>query len=90
MVDASRPKPTKENSDRKPAGAPLFDPGVFLATAAVGRGITDRQDVPVGDGVGGAKLRRELINAPGQTACKSPLCLESRQVIASQRNDATC
>ena len=40
MVDASRPKPTKENSDRKPAGAPLFDPGVFLATAAVGRDIS--------------------------------------------------
>jgi CRP/FNR family cyclic AMP-dependent transcriptional regulator len=40
MVDASRPKPTKENSDRKPAGIPLFDPEIFLATAAVGRDIS--------------------------------------------------
>ncbi len=39
MVDASRPRPTKENSNRKPAGAPLFDPAAFLATAGLGRDI---------------------------------------------------
>jgi CRP/FNR family transcriptional regulator, cyclic AMP receptor protein len=40
MVDAHRTRPIKGSSDRKPAGAPLFDPGVFLATAAVGRNIS--------------------------------------------------
>ena len=40
MSQAPRPRPTKENSDRKPAGIPLFDPEIFLATAAVGRDLS--------------------------------------------------
>jgi len=39
MSQAPRPRPIKGSSDRKPAGAPLFDPAIFLATAAVGRDI---------------------------------------------------
>ena len=31
---------TKQDTNRKTAGAPLFDPGVFLSTAAVGRDIS--------------------------------------------------
>jgi CRP/FNR family cyclic AMP-dependent transcriptional regulator len=34
------PRPIKGRSDRKPAGAPPFDPAVFLATAAIGRDIS--------------------------------------------------
>ena len=33
-------------------------------------------------------MRRELVNAPGRRTYESPLDTESRQVIASQRNDA--
>ena len=40
MSQAPRPRPIKGSSDRKPAGSPLFDPAVFLATAAVGRDIS--------------------------------------------------
>jgi CRP/FNR family cyclic AMP-dependent transcriptional regulator len=40
MSQAPRPRPIKGSSDRKPAGAPLFDPAIFLATAAVGRDIS--------------------------------------------------
>jgi CRP/FNR family cyclic AMP-dependent transcriptional regulator len=40
MSQAPRPRPVKGSSDRKPAGSPLFDPAVFLATAAVGRDIS--------------------------------------------------
>lgn len=40
MSQAPGPRPNNGSSDRKPAGAPLFDPGVFLATAAVGRNIS--------------------------------------------------
>src|SRR5258708_2993512 len=40
--------------------------------------------------VSSKELGRELINALGRTAYESPLCPESRQVIASQRNDARC
>ena len=40
MSQAPRPRPIKANSDRNPAGALLFDPAVFLATAAVGRDIS--------------------------------------------------
>src|SRR5258707_8454785 len=35
-------------------------------------------------------LGRELINARGRTAYESPLCSESRQVIASHRNVVMC
>ena len=35
----ARSKPTKPNTTRKTAVAPLFDPAVFLATAGVGREI---------------------------------------------------
>lgn len=35
-----RSRPIKRNADRKLAGAQLFDPAVFLATAAVGRDIS--------------------------------------------------
>ena len=40
MSQTPRPRRIKENSDRKPAGNPLFDPAVFLATAAAGRDIS--------------------------------------------------
>ena len=40
MFQAPRLRPIKGSSDRKPAGAPLFDPAIFLATAAVGRDIS--------------------------------------------------
>ena len=40
MSQVRRPRRIKRSSDRKPAGAPLFDPAVFLATAAVGRDIS--------------------------------------------------
>ena len=40
MSQVPRPRPIKGSSDRKPAGAQLFDPAVFLATAAVGRNIS--------------------------------------------------
>ena len=39
-VSAPRPRPSKPKPNRKPARAPLFDPAVFLATAAVGRDIS--------------------------------------------------
>jgi CRP/FNR family cyclic AMP-dependent transcriptional regulator len=38
MSQAARPRPIKGSSDRKPAV--LFDPAVFLATAAIGRDIS--------------------------------------------------
>ena len=40
MSRAPRPKSVKPSTNRKTAGAPLFDPAVFLATAAVGRDIS--------------------------------------------------
>ena len=40
MSQAPRPGPSKRNPNRKPARALLFDPAVFLATAAVGRDIS--------------------------------------------------
>ncbi len=40
MAQVRRPRRIKRSSDRKPAGTPLFDPAVFLATAAVGRDIS--------------------------------------------------
>jgi CRP/FNR family cyclic AMP-dependent transcriptional regulator len=40
MSQVRRPRRIKRRSDRKPAGTPLFDPAVFLATAAVGRDIS--------------------------------------------------
>jgi len=40
MSQERRPRRIKRSSDRKPAGTPLFDPAVFLATAAVGRDIS--------------------------------------------------
>ena len=40
MSRAPRSRPIKGSTDRKPADAPLFDPAVFLATAAVGRDIS--------------------------------------------------
>ena len=40
MSRAPRSRPIKGSTHRKTAGAPLFDPGVFLATAAVGRDIS--------------------------------------------------
>ena len=39
MSQAPRSRPIKGSSDRKITGVPLFDPAVFLATAAVGRDI---------------------------------------------------
>jgi CRP/FNR family transcriptional regulator, cyclic AMP receptor protein len=40
MPQAPRPRPVKGSSDRKTTGTPLFDPAVFLATAAIGRDIS--------------------------------------------------
>jgi CRP/FNR family cyclic AMP-dependent transcriptional regulator len=40
MSQAPRQRPIKGSSGRKPAGAPRFDPAVFLATAAIGRDIS--------------------------------------------------
>jgi CRP/FNR family cyclic AMP-dependent transcriptional regulator len=40
MSQVRRPRRIKRSSDRKPAKTPLFDPAVFLATAAVGRDIS--------------------------------------------------
>ena len=40
MSRAPRSRPIKGSTNRKTAGAPLFDPAVFLATAAVGRDIS--------------------------------------------------
>ena len=40
MSRALGSKPIKRNTGRKKAGAPLFDPAVFLATAALGRDIS--------------------------------------------------
>jgi hypothetical protein len=34
-------------------------------------------------------VRRELVNSLGRTICESPLCPESRQVIASRRTAAS-
>ncbi len=55
MVDASRPRSTKKNSDRKPAGAPLFDPAAFLATEGLGRDIS-------------TYLKKDIIFAQGDDA----------------------
>ena len=40
MSRTPRPRPIKPSKNRKTASAPLFDPAVFLATAAVGRDIS--------------------------------------------------
>ena len=40
MSYGPRSKPTKRGSSRKPADLALFDPAVFLATAALGRDIS--------------------------------------------------
>jgi CRP/FNR family transcriptional regulator, cyclic AMP receptor protein len=40
MSQVPRLRPIKGSTDRKTAGAPLFDPAVFLATAALGRDIS--------------------------------------------------
>ena len=40
MSRAPKSRPIKGSTNRKTAGAPLFDPGVFLSTAAVGRDIS--------------------------------------------------
>jgi CRP-like cAMP-binding protein len=40
MSQAPKSRPIKGSTHRKTAGAPLFDPGVFLSTAAVGRDIS--------------------------------------------------
>ena len=40
MSGAPRSRSIKGSTHRKAAGAPLFDPGVFLSTAAVGRDIS--------------------------------------------------
>ena len=42
-----RSRPIKGSSDRKPAGGPLFDPAVFLATTAVGRDISKHSNKDV-------------------------------------------
>ena len=40
MSRTPRPRPVKPSANDKVAGAPLFDPAVFLATTAVGRDIS--------------------------------------------------
>jgi CRP-like cAMP-binding protein len=50
-----RSRPIKGSSDRKAADAPLFDPAVFLATAAVGRDISKHS-------------KKEIIFAQGEDA----------------------
>jgi CRP/FNR family cyclic AMP-dependent transcriptional regulator len=40
MSPAPRSRATKPSTNGNTAGAPLFDPAVFLATAAVGRDIS--------------------------------------------------
>jgi CRP/FNR family cyclic AMP-dependent transcriptional regulator len=52
MSRTPRPRPVKANG--KAAGAPLFDPAVFLATAAVGRDISKyaKKDVIFAQGDG--------------------------------------
>ncbi|MGC2747524.1 MAG: hypothetical protein WA309_08695, partial [Pseudolabrys sp.] len=40
MSRTRRPRPVKPSTNHKTAGASLFDPAVFLATAAVGRDIS--------------------------------------------------
>jgi CRP-like cAMP-binding protein len=40
MSDVPRSKAVKRSTNRKTAERPLFDPAVFLATAAVGRDIS--------------------------------------------------
>jgi len=52
MSSTPRPRPVKANG--KAAGAPLFDPAVFLATAAVGRDISKyaKKDVIFAQGDG--------------------------------------
>ena len=55
MSHALGSKSIKRNTGRKKAGAPLFDPAVFLATAAVGRDISKH-------------LKKEVIFAQGDDA----------------------
>jgi CRP/FNR family cyclic AMP-dependent transcriptional regulator len=50
-----RPRPNKASTNRKAAAPPLFDPAVFLATAAVGREISKHS-------------KREVIFAQGDDA----------------------
>src|SRR4249920_1471417 len=40
MSRTLRPRPVKPSPNQKTAGAPVFDPAVFLATAAIGRDIS--------------------------------------------------
>jgi CRP/FNR family cyclic AMP-dependent transcriptional regulator len=40
MSQTPKSRPIKGSTNRKTTGAPLFDPGVFLSTAAVGRDIS--------------------------------------------------
>src|SRR6187401_277458 len=40
MSRTPKPRPVKTSTNQKTAGAPAFDPAVFLATAAVGRDIS--------------------------------------------------
>ncbi|MGA7309143.1 MAG: hypothetical protein WBX05_09355, partial [Pseudolabrys sp.] len=40
MSQAPRSRPIKGSTSRKTTGAPLFDPAVFLTTAAVGRDMS--------------------------------------------------
>jgi CRP/FNR family transcriptional regulator, cyclic AMP receptor protein len=55
MSHALGSRSIKRNTGRKKAGAPLFDPAVFLATAAVGRDISKH-------------LKKEVIFAQGDDA----------------------
>ena len=55
MSHAPKSRPIKGSINRKTTGAPLFDPGVFLSTAAVGRDISKHS-------------KREVIFAQGDDA----------------------
>ena len=44
MSDTPRSRPTEESTNGKAARGPLFDPAVFLATAAVGRDISTHSE----------------------------------------------
>lgn len=55
MARTPGPRPIKASSDRKPAGALPFDPAAFLATAAIGRHISNHS-------------KKEVIFAQGEDA----------------------
>ena len=40
MARTPKPRPVKRSTHQKTAGGPVFDPAMFLATAAVGRDIS--------------------------------------------------